>query len=173
MWLATTLRRAGAVAAHHERIGPYGDLGQLNGGVEVNSHLRKRVAEIERVYPDADIIHLVRDGRDVVRSLLTRKPKTGFIGACKIWRDANDMLLDHDLPLARIEDLSDDFDAFANLVKTFDGAPDRMAWGVLKDTKINRTGQYLCPHWSEWEGYYTDTFWEIAGEIMTECGYDQ
>jgi len=37
--------------------------------VEINNNWRKDLKELTRLYPDATYIHLIRDGRDVVKSL--------------------------------------------------------------------------------------------------------
>lgn len=40
---------------------------------EVNSALRRHVEALKRAFPQATFIHLVRDGRDVVRSMMSRR----------------------------------------------------------------------------------------------------
>jgi len=43
---------------------------------EVNSVIRRHCNAIRKLFPNASIFHLVRDGRDVVRSMMARKTMT-------------------------------------------------------------------------------------------------
>lgn len=71
-WVATALRECAGLDARHEWMGTKPGPGY--GGVEVNSYLRAWVPEIQARWPSALLVHLVRDGRDVVRSVMGRHP---------------------------------------------------------------------------------------------------
>ena len=112
------------------------------------------------------IVHLVRDGRDVVRSLdqwyrantCVRPISTGeviftgrsvdvpFAEICIEWRHAVNVMSGHHT--MRVED---------------------MASPEAKD----QAGKYTLPHWTEWSPEMTDTFWSICGKEMDLMGYER
>jgi hypothetical protein len=125
--------------------------------VVVDSRLRHHVLSM----PDHRIVHLVRDGRDVVRSLhkwydkhrLLANPDgkavrdteiRRFRRCCREWSVAVDLM--HGYPLMRLEDL----------LKPGDPQTD-----------------FTLPHWSEWDENMTTMFWELCGNQMKRMGYDE
>jgi len=131
--------------------------------VVVDSRIRhKAVKMADQGYR---VVHLVRDGREVVRSLdqwhrthgwMRRNYGDGkwmtsfdadvppFEDFCLEWADAVDTLAGQ--PTVRLEDLSS---------------------SKAKDEQT----AYAIPHWREWDDAMTTTFWELCGEQMAKMGY--
>lgn len=111
--------------------------------VVVDSQLRHKARSIAA--DGHPVIHLVRDGRDVVRSLRTwYGHNRDFLGCCNEWREAVNML--RGFPVLRLEDL----------IKR--GDP---------------TKEHSILHWSEWDDDMTRLFWERCGGAMREMGYHE
>ena len=111
--------------------------------VVVDSRLRHRI----RDFAGHRIIHLVRDGRDVVRSLdqWYRNTKS-FAVVCKEWTDAVDSMAGY--PIVRVEDLNSD--------KAKDATP-----------------THIMSHWTEWDDAQTEEFWDLCGPHMKRMGYER
>jgi hypothetical protein len=120
--------------------------------VVVDSRLRRKIKEIE-----ADghrIVHLVRDGRDVVRSLIRWygdfpdrdrfHADNVFRQRCAEWRDAVDQMMGYDI--LHLEDLNS------------------------PEVRDQRSGHKL-PHWTEWDDDLTRLFWNECGAQMEAMGY--
>jgi hypothetical protein len=147
--LAELLARAQAARVQHEAIGdhsfavsswylasgafaePYlrrarARLGRVEADVlvDVNSYLRHATPALRTVFNPREIFHLVRDPRDVVRSIyLRRDPATvqpvpsdiddlerwldgdKLFQVCWNWSATTDRLLDEGLPVLRLEDI--------------------------------------------------------------------
>jgi hypothetical protein len=134
--------------------------------VVVDSRLRPIVPDLAA--KGHRIIHLVRDGRDVVRSLdqwfrdhawarnnyyessprshLTTGGVLPFRELCQEWRVSVDIMQDH--PAVRLEDLSS---------------------SEAKNAQAEKT----LPHWTEWDEAMTATFWSICGDQMARMGYER
>lgn len=168
-WCATALSEAGRLDAHHERVGKGGDLSRADGGVEVNSFLRHRVDEVCNTFPGATLVRLVRDGRDVVRSAMTRNVGTEFEGWCERWARDNDRI--SGLPTWRLEDLTSDYDVFGVFVDFLGGHPLFAPWDRLRARRLNASPRHTFPAWEDWTPERTETFWRICGETMHEAGY--
>ena len=131
--------------------------------VVVDSRLRNKVPMLDA--KGHKIVHLVRDGRDVVRSLdqWYRSNTVGgryyndgsfkttheigevpFDELCHEWRNSVDILAD--FKTLRIEDLT----------------PHR----------AKQSTRHL-PHWTEWDEAMTEAFWDICGSRMRLMGYDR
>jgi hypothetical protein len=122
--------------------------------VVVDSRLRHRIKDFDEAgHP---IVHLVRDGRDVVRSLYTwysrsrgpgEKPITEADGlfkkCCGEWADAIDKMYGY--RRVRLEDLN---------------ATDR-------DT----ASHHAIPHHTEWSNAQREMFWHICAHAMKLHGY--
>jgi len=118
--------------------------------VVVDSRLRHNVRNMEAA--GHKIVHLVRDGRDVVRSLDKWHWLTGpsgpvdFTKCCDEWSDAIDVMDGYEI--MRVEDLS------------------------TPETRDASDG-HRFPHWTEWDEGLMDIFWNICGEQMTRMGYER
>ncbi len=134
-WLASVLDPI--VGAVHEPEN-YEDFG---GRVVVDCRLRYRRRQLER--EGYRLVHLVRDGRDVVRSTYSfydgQRP---FEEVCRGWADAVDAC--EGLPTVRLEDVT---------------AP------------LNAAVVHRMPHWAEWDSEHVDTFERVCGGQLRRHGY--
>ena len=118
--------------------------------VVVDSRLRHKVKNMDAA--GHKIVHLVRDGRDVVRSLDKWHWLTGpsgpidFVKCCKEWSDAIDMMRGYEI--VRIEDLS---------------TPESR----------DASDSHRFPHWTEWGEGLMDIFWANCGDQMESMGYER
>lgn len=133
-WLAHVLGHF--VDAQHEPP-DYRDAGDII----VDCRLHRRIDELRG--QGYRVLHLVRDGRDVVRSTHEfYKGAWSFEECCKAW--ALVMRECEGLGTIRFEDLT--------------------------RPRASSTG-YRLSHWREWPADLTDTFWRICGDGMREHGY--
>ncbi len=165
---------------------------------EVNSVLRRHAAALKHAFPGAFFFHLVRDGRDVVRSLYSRQtmsaadantrairpPKgdryegtwenmTQFERCCWYWQAENAYLRTKVELLVRVEEVLSDYSILRDSLLTplkLDISED--LWRQAVDIRLNATKQPVLPHWSEWEALTMESFVNICGEEMRCCGYD-
>jgi len=124
--------------------------------VVVDSRLRRQIKDIER--DGHRIVHLVRDGRDVVRSLHRwygypgyedtepSAKRANFARLCNEWSEAVSMMEGY--PIFRLEDLAS------------------------KKVRDSNVGHNL-PHWREWDDELTHDFWCICGDGMRKMGYEK
>lgn len=170
-WVAYALRGACGVDARHESMGR--EPGEDFGGVEVNGRLWNRVPQIRNRFPGTPVVHLVRDGRRVVRSVLSRRPDYTLSEACWGWvrknREVAGEIPEH--LRFRLEGLTSERRAFAGLARVFGAAADRDAWRDLKDRRVNET-EHAVPPFAEWDRESRDTFYRYCGPMMTWMGYD-
>ena len=160
-WLSNVLRRVLGSRAVQFEPGDY----RMASEICVDSRLRFHANELaERGH---HLIHLVRDGRDVVRSLdqwyrshrwARRTYSDGsvklygdvdhipFPELCLEWKQAVDIMRHH--KTIRLEDLSS------------------------KKAKDSQS-KYALPHWREWDEEMTDAFWDICGKQMEWMGYER
>lgn len=135
-WLAHVLDPFVGAVHEPENYEAVGD-----SGVVVDCRLRRRRAQLER--EGYRIMHLIRDGRDVVRSTFSfYHGRHSFEYTCEEWAAAVDMC--RELPTVRLKDLLGHQD---------------------------QTQRHFLPHWTEWTAEQTDTFWRICGEQMERHGY--
>ena len=90
------------------------------------------------------VVHLVRDGRDVVRSTHTYHGGGSFNVACNEWAAAVDGC--EGLETLRLEDLT---------------------------RPAAKSSAYFLPHWADWPDDMTDEFWRICGDQMRRHGYER
>ena len=134
--------------------------------VVVDSRLRFQAQDLQA--EGHRIVHLVRDGRDVVRSLhkwyqhhnclranydgtmtvttSSGKSVVSFEECCYEWAVAVD-LMDR-CTIMRIEDLT------------------------LPEVRDSQA-EYSLPHWTGWTAEQTATFWRICGDQMASTGYER
>jgi hypothetical protein len=114
--------------------------------VAVDARLRFKVDALRR--DGHRIVHLVRDGRDVARSLHQWHSTHGrgetFAICCHQWAEAVDIMAG--FPVLRLEDL-------------------------LLPRDPSR--QHTLPRWTEWDEATTATFWGICDRQMREMGYSE
>jgi len=165
---------------------------------EVNGTLRRHIVALREVLPAATLIHVVRDGREVVRSLCNRGTYSGghpvygdfvpkpvdrvsrnwprvseFQRACWIWQHENSYMRAHVPHLARFEDIVSSYEAFADrILRPLDLSLPRGVWEGARGEPENRSETYAFPGWSEWSRAQREQFMTICGEEMRAYGYD-
>jgi hypothetical protein len=113
-------------------------------GVVVDSRLRRRLGELQQ----HRVVHLVRDGRDVVRSLYAwhvragRRVETLFEYCCREWADAVDVMRPY--PAIRLEDLTQ---------------------------RADPTIHHPLPDWRSWDIQQRAMFESYCGRAMRRHGY--
>jgi hypothetical protein len=164
---------------------------------EINSALRFHGRALRSAFPGCAILQLVRDGRDVVRSIMARRhytdgatghhaiaPEDGepfsrewssmtrFEKICWLWKDGNSRLSPHADALIRFEDLVSDYEYFRQHLEIGLGlAVGRETWQRLVASPANATEQFTMPQWKEWEPDLRSAFERICGDEMRRLGY--
>jgi hypothetical protein len=164
---------------------------------EVNGLLRCHAQAIKNVFPEATILHLVRDGRDVVRSTMPRRTMTPrnpfsmfihpiqtdpwrgrwsemdrFARICWFWQEENCRLRQTIGQTVQFEKLLSSFDYFHDRVlEPCHIEIDRKTWEEAIPSPLNATVSHQMPKWEEWSLGQKKTFMEICGEEMARCGY--
>lgn len=131
--------------------------------IDVNGYLQNCVAELRIVFKPKVIFHLVRDGRDVVRSIYTRRsekdihliPKSRneiyqwvdmdkFAQICWNWRTTTEYLLESDTKMIKFEEIIGDYGYFKNnLLDTLDVNISESLWKNRINIKHNKTSSKL------------------------------
>jgi len=174
MWVAAALAEAGSLDARHESCESW-ERRDSWGEVEVNSFLWQNGADIRREFPDVPIIHLVRDGRDVVRSVMNRKrPGRTLEDACRMWRNRN-VHLRMTIPKRdryRLEDLTTNYQRFVRLAERLKSPyVRRWVWDRMNDERVNRNKITEWPAFRDWSSKNRDIFWAQCGKEMRHYGY--
>ena len=164
---------------------------------EVNSVLRRHCNAIKRNFPTAKILHLIRDGRDVVRSMLSRKtmtiedqntrniiPKKGdqwynewtnmnrFERLCWYWDIENRYLGESIDNIIKFEKLISNYEYFrTNLLIPLNLEISEEIWQKEVKTPKNITPKHNLPHWTKWDQHKKEKFFEICGDTMNNLGY--
>lgn len=165
---------------------------------EVNSGLRRHVDAFRDAVPGLRLVHLVRDGRAVVRSLVSRGTWAGqhpvyggftpppvdevarswgerssFERACWIWTWENAYMRERIPDLARLEDITSSYDAFrGQILKPLHLQLDETVWAEARNAVENRTQSHAMPAWDEWSSEQKAAFRRICGDEMARYGYD-
>lgn len=165
---------------------------------EVNSVLRCHAKAIRTAFPGATLIHLVRDGRDVVRSAMPRRAMTfrdplslmihpqdpdpwrsrwskmdRFARICWYWQEENRRLRLAIGNPVQFEKLLVDYDYFTTQILEPCGAIriGREVWESAVASPRNITREFSMPRWEAWTPEQQRVFSEICGEEMEKCGY--
>jgi hypothetical protein len=170
--------------------------------IDVNPYLRYGLDTVRSALDTPRIYHLVRDGRKVVSSMYLRKTYTkrenklpimpldtaGFVSwtegsrfekLCWYWRDTVDRMLEAELPILKLDNLTGDFGYLRERLLEPEGiALDESAWRQMKDKQVNRNRfhpKYLLrgrPQKLDWTADTEARFREICGEAMGALGYE-
>lgn len=164
---------------------------------ECNSMLRFHAPALRKVYPGVPIMQLVRDGRDVVRSLMARHhyqdgckgahylapfeddpwfeewgALTRFEKLCWYWQDGVTRLLDLGLPIVQLRRISSDFEFFTEKLAKFVGVEvPQPEWRRQMNHRSNATTRHVFPAWRDWDAETTRSFWRICEPAMVRAGY--
>lgn len=171
-----------------KEIGTYG---------EINTILRRHCGALKRDFSNATLLHLVRDGRDVVRSMMSRRsfkswdlvtsllhPQEGdpqndawlgmnrFEKLCWYWLVENRCLRSCIGQTVQLEKLLSDYDYFKDkLLNPLQLDISESKWLEATNIPKNVTRGYRIPHWSSWDVKMQRAFERICGEEMAKNGY--
>jgi len=165
---------------------------------EVNSAIRRHCNALKQAFPEAVFLHLIRDGREVVRSMMSRDtmtekdPKiqylyptesdpwgdkwsqmTRFEKLCWLWRVENEYLRNAIQAKAiQLEKLCSSYKYFEkHVLIPLNLEISEDIWLEHAKSPKNVTREYKFPHFSEWDGKTAETFSKICGEEAVRNGY--
>ncbi len=164
---------------------------------EVNSAVRRHIEPLRKYLPGVTFIHVVRDGRDFVRSVMSRGTYAGnhpvyrnfvpppideyaarweslteFEKSCWAWSWSNRDLRNLVGTTVRFEDLLASYDDFSEYVlKPLGIDVSAKIWEESVRRPANRTSNYLMGKWDTWTEEERHTFCEICGDEMLRNGY--
>lgn len=127
--------------------------------VDVDASLRHSVPALKEVFPEAVILHLIRDPRKVVRSIYTRRvdslihqiPRTReevewwldsskLAQICRDWTVTTENLLEEGLPVLCLENLVSDFGYVEDrLLRPSGFRLSQSVWDDIRNTRVNKT----------------------------------
>ncbi len=164
---------------------------------EINSALRHHVYALMTLFPDATYLHLVRDGRAVVRSMMVRatlteadpytaalQPPPGdpwhdawpqmdhFARLCWYWQAENAFVRQAIGVTIRFEDLLSDYDYFdANLLRPCGVSISQEQWAAAVARPQNQTTRHALAEPAAWSPAQNATFLAICADEMRASGY--
>lgn len=165
---------------------------------EVNSALRRHARALTGAFPKATLFHLVRDGRDVVRSMSARRtmtpedkntsairPRPGdpwadewekmdrFARLCWYWQVENAYLRRSVERTVHFEALLDSYDYLcAHVLEPAGLQLPASVWEKAINRPRNVTQEHAMPPWEKWTPAQKETFRAICGDEMRKNGYD-
>lgn len=165
---------------------------------EVNSVIRRHCKAIRKSFPNANIFHLVRDGRDVVRSMMARRTMTSedpntknirptietpwydewanmnrFEKLCWYWDVENRYLYENIDTIIHFEKLISDYKYFnEKLLEPLNLDIPKEIWEDEIKAPKNVTKKHTIPHWNDWDLERLESFNKICGETMKKLGYE-
>jgi hypothetical protein len=164
---------------------------------EVNGIIRCHAEAIKVVFPSVTLIHLVRDGRDVVRSTMPRRMMTirnplslmihpeksdpwysqwagmnRFARICWYWQEENRRLRASIGKTVQFEKILSSYEYFSReVLEPCHIHIDEDLWKAAIAAPRNITNKFSMPKWDQWTPEQQKTFRKICGEEMTKCGY--
>ncbi len=165
---------------------------------EVNSWLRRHAQALEECFPSATLIHVVRDGRNVIRSMAARRtmtpedkitskiaPQPGdpwhsqwqhmdrFARLCWYWQIENAYLRTNIGKTVHFEKMISDYDYFfKNILEPCQIELPKELWEQAVTNPKNATRQHTIVPWTDWEPYQRETFVRICGQEMKNNGFE-
>jgi hypothetical protein len=164
---------------------------------EVNGALRRHIVPIAKHIPKVKIIHLVRDGKDVVRSVVSRGSFSGrhpvyhdfrppkiddyserwerlseFEKTCWIWQWENEYMRQHIDNCARFEDITSSYDFFKKqILEPLYLDLQENVWKIQAQRRQNVSSRYALGKWDEWTSEQKNQFAHICKKEMEHYGY--
>jgi hypothetical protein len=158
---------------------------------EANVYLEPFLEQAFKIFPDATFVHLYRDPRDVVRSIINRnwydtlwddrhpvmnvpnwKELSQLEKACWYVCETNKSLMSNCEYALKLEEITADIKVFINSLEKI-GIPvyPRLAELEFKN-KINTNYNYTFPHYSNWSIEQKTTFNRKCFETNAALGYE-
>lgn len=164
---------------------------------EINPFLRMHCKAIKELIPHAKLFQIVRDGREVVRSVMSRdklgkkdpmaynieppegdlyhakwKDMTRFEKVCWQWQFTNRFMRENIDYSVSFKQIRTDYDYFKEYILDYIGINiSQEAWQNYVNQPKNKSAQYRMPHWKDWKKEELDTFWKICGKEMEEYDF--
>ncbi|GBE06030.1 hypothetical protein BMS3Abin10_01672 [bacterium BMS3Abin10] len=165
---------------------------------EVNGILRRHIEPILKYIPGVVLLHLVRDGRDVIRSLISRGTYSGnhsvyydfqphivdeysdrwnklseFEKTCWLWQWENKYMRQHIDQRARFEDIISSYALFRKQILEPLGIElEKAVWQASVQRPKNVTKEYAIGSWDDWTVEQQKQFIRICSKEMQEYGYE-
>ena len=151
--------------------------------IEINGYLRRHIKQLKALGIEIDFIHLVRDPKKVIRSMMSKSitilkqlQKARGIGlfelCCGIWANENKILREDISHFIRLEDIVSDWDIYKRDVLDFAGLKQsKESWERAKNKKDNGTVQFTFPEYGNWTADQKRTFNKICIPEGTHYGY--
>ena len=176
--------------------------------IDSDSYLQNATDELQQVFQPEAIFHLVRHPKDVISStyiwrneneihLMPKKDNEiqrwmqgdRFEQICWNWKNTVENLLNKNVPVIKLEDLTSDYDYFdKKLLKPFGFDIKKTEWEQIKNVKVNkrrsRVFRYFyaklkgksyqsdaLPEYSGWSENHKKIFIEYCLPAMTRLGY--
>lgn len=164
---------------------------------EVNPNLRFLAPIIKILVPECRVVHLVRDGRDVVRSVYNRRQDSrrqghysqmqppvideytarwehlsAFEKVCWGWQYENRLLRTCTSLRARVEDITASYGLFCDqILKPLGLFLPEPVWKKSLSMPVNATKQFSIGPWETWTPEEQRIFRMICGAEMNRYGY--
>lgn len=165
--------------------------GQQRGDVfEANVYLQAFLPELQTLAPDAPIVHLHRDARDVVRSLIDRGwydtpddprrqriPIDGWDDLCQFertcWyvRHVNEQIRPFAINRLAFERMTTDLAYLVSFLQTLGLVVHPMLAADAFEDVVNATTTRRFPHPDDWTETQNATFERICGGVQRALGY--
>ncbi|MCF8276301.1 MAG: sulfotransferase [Flavobacteriales bacterium] len=164
---------------------------------EINPFLRRHCVAMKEVFPNAKQFQLVRDPKNVLRSLMSRelfnrkdpmgdvifppendpfsgewKTMSRFEKLCWLWAADNRFIRENTDHLILFENLRKDFDYFdENVLQFLELKMNPDDWYAEINQVYNSTPRYTFPSYADWSTEQKNQFERICGEEMAIYGY--
>ena len=151
--------------------------------IEINGYLRRHIKQLKALGIDIDFIHLVRDPKKVIRSMMSKKITilkqlqkargVDMFGlCCRIWANENKLLREDISHFVRLEDIVSDWDIYKKDILDYAGLKQsRESWERAKNKKDNGTVQFTFPEYGNWTVDQKRTFSKVCIPEGTHYGY--
>lgn len=127
--------------------------------VDVNSYLQNSVPQVREVFGSSSVLHLVRDPKEVIRSIYTRRndndihllpkdesqirnwlEKDRFYQVCLNWKLAIEQMVEHNVEPVKFEELTTNYQYISEkLLKPYNISLSEGEWQQAKAKKANKT----------------------------------
>ncbi len=159
---------------------------------EINPFLRRHCKTLKALMPQARFFHLIRNGKDVLRSLMSRElfsfkdpmakyiypstddpysekwdSMTRFEKLCWMWSADNRMMREHLQHTIKFELLLSDYDYFKmKIIDFLEISISSEQWEKCVTEVKNQTLKYRMPAYDNWSKEQRESFERICGEEM-------